>query len=143
MKVVIDANVIVSGLSGSVAAPRTLLARWSADDFEVISSHVLIDELMDVLHRPRVRRFLREPPEVLELFIATFRNRLTMVEPQRAIIASRDPDDDRVLEAAVAGDAQYIVTGDADFLALGSFEGITILTPAAFLGVIGPADVLP
>ena len=45
----------------------------------------------------------------------------------------RDPNDDFILECAVTGNADLIVTGDKDLLALGSFEGVAILTPREYL----------
>jgi uncharacterized protein len=50
----------------------------------------------------------------------------------------RDPDDDMVLECAVNAEAQFIVTGDNDILALGSFRGIRIVTPRTFLADSAP-----
>jgi len=61
---------------------------------------------------------------------------MTLVEPTHRIDASRDPDDNRVLEAAIAGEADYIVTGDRDLLELGSYEGIRIVTPAEFVALL-------
>jgi predicted nucleic acid-binding protein len=51
--------------------------------------------------------------------------------------ACRDPDDDKFLEVAMSGGADWIVTGDADLLALHPFEGIAIVTPADFLRLVG------
>ena len=45
----------------------------------------------------------------------------------------RDPDDDWVLATAVAGQAEAIVTGDGDLLALGKYQGVAILTPRQFI----------
>ena len=58
------------------------------------------------------------------------------MSPTREITVSRDPDDNRILEAAVAGAADYIVTGDQDLLVLGEFEGIAIVTPTRFLAIL-------
>jgi predicted nucleic acid-binding protein len=49
------------------------------------------------------------------------------------IVACRDPKDDKLLELAVCGQAEYIVTGDADLIALHPFQGVQILTPNTFL----------
>ena len=55
-----------------------------------------------------------------------------MIEVTEAIRACRDPKDNRILELAVDGNADFIVTGDADLLVLNSFRGVRILTPATF-----------
>ncbi len=65
-------------------------------------------------------RFLREEFEVLEDV------------PSLSAPVCRDPDDDRVLAAAMTGKCDCIVTGDKDLLELGKFLGIPILTPSAF-----------
>jgi predicted nucleic acid-binding protein len=53
-----------------------------------------------------------------------------------ALTVVSDDDDNRVLEAAIEGDADYIVSGDADLLDLGSFQGITIITPGEFAATV-------
>ena len=88
-------------------------------------------ELADVLGRPRIDRYvtIRERQEFLRLF-----NRMADRIPiTRVIQVCRDPKDDEVLELAVNGAAQLIITGNADLLALHPFRGIDILTPAAYL----------
>lgn len=72
-----------------------------------------------------VRRFQREVLASAQI-----------VEPHRRVHAARDPADDKFLEAAIAGDARYIITGDQDLLVLGSFEGVSIVTPAQFLELL-------
>ncbi len=63
---------------------------------------------------------------------------VTIIEP---IVACRDPTDDKFLELAVNGQADFIVSGDADLLVLNPFRGIPILSPATF--VQGAAKATP
>jgi predicted nucleic acid-binding protein len=56
-----------------------------------------------------------------------------IVDVQDSITACRDPKDDKFLELAVSGQADVIVTGDADLLTLHPFQGIEVLSPAAFV----------
>ena len=57
-----------------------------------------------------------------------------MVAPTQTLnVIAEDPDDDRVLECAVASGSDVIVTGDRDLLRRGSYEGIRIMTVAQFL----------
>ena len=62
------------------------------------------------------------------------------VTPQRRIMACRDPKDDIVLEVAVTGRADFIVTGDNDLLVLHPFEGIPIIGPAEFLKALESSE---
>ncbi len=62
---------------------------------------------------------------------------ICLVRPDRPIVASRDPKDDKFLEAAIAADASLIVTGDRDLLVLDPFRGIRIMTPGEFLRRFG------
>ena len=53
--------------------------------------------------------------------------------PRVTVAVCRDPDDNRILECALEAEAQVIVTGDTDLLRLSPYEGIAIVSPAAFL----------
>ena len=57
------------------------------------------------------------------------------VTPSRSVKVCRDPDDDMVIEAALAGMAEYIVTGDKDLLTLKEFESVRFITPRVFLAM--------
>jgi uncharacterized protein len=64
--------------------------------------------------------------------IALLRRRVTLVTPSQRIQRSRDPDDDKFLECAVAGAAEWIVTADRDLLSLGSVEGVPVVDVPTF-----------
>ena len=91
---------------------------------------------MDVLDRPRIcdRRHIAAADVQAVLTLLWLRGE--PVGLTRAITACRDPQDDKVLEIAVAGKADVIVTGDDDLLALHPFEGIPIVGPAEFLAML-------
>jgi hypothetical protein len=61
-------------------------------------------------------------------------------EPSLEIEACRDKDDNKLLAVALSGETDCLITGDADLLALDPFEGLPILTPAAFLGATAAAE---
>jgi uncharacterized protein len=63
-----------------------------------------------------------------------------LVEVRGVVTLCRDPDDDKLLEMIVAGDANCLVTGDQDLLVLHPFQGVPILTPAAFLEAVAASD---
>lgn len=77
----------------------------------------------------------------VQAFIEGIHNHALIVQPQRIFQAvNSDPDDDRVIECAVAADAEWIVSGDKHLLTLGSFNNIQIVTTAIALQILdGPA----
>jgi putative PIN family toxin of toxin-antitoxin system len=96
-----------------------------------------MEELEKVLARRHVRRRIQWSPNQLNVFLGSLRRRTAWLQPQRIIeVLTADPDDNRVLEAAVEGDADYIVTGDRDLLELGAFEGVSIVTPRDFVAIL-------
>ena len=73
-------------------------------------------------------------PSQVKVIIETFDDTFESVVPQKKVcVIKKDPTDDRILEAALAGNAQYIVSGDKHLLDLGTWRRIEILRPAEFL----------
>lgn len=95
---------------------------------ELICSAELLDEYLSVLSRPKFEQYLSAARRAeIE---AAMQAAIAFVVPVEAIDVSRDADDNKVLEAAVSGNAELIVSGDRDLLALHPFRGIPILSPA-------------
>lgn len=136
MRVVIDTNVIVSGLMRTSGPPAEALNAARERVFSWIISPHLIGEAQGVLSRPHIRRHVTLSDEGMAEFLAEISDVAILAEPTARIDVSRDVNDNRVLEAAVAGEADYIVTGDRDLLELGSHAGIQIVTPAAFVKLL-------
>jgi hypothetical protein len=133
MKAVLDTNVIVSSFIAPSSPPAQIIVGWHAGRFEIVTAHALLGELEEVAQRPETNRFFRRPPEWVANLRRRIRDTATVVVPELVQIVDADPDDDLVLGTASAGSADYIVTGDKHLLALGSFRGIPIVTPAQFL----------
>ncbi len=134
MRVVLDANVLVSGLLFRGGPPARLLAAWRLGAFELLVSDCLIDELSRTLVRLAARH--QHKPAVLNDFLDTLRLRCALIplDPAALVQASasglRDPDDLPILAMLIGSGADFLVTGDKDLLAL---EGAhPILSPAAF-----------
>lgn len=129
MRGVIDNSVLVSAaIVGGI--PRRALDLLFERGTIIVSVDVL-EELNDTLDRtkfdrysphPQRRSFIRELIEIAEL--------VRITEPIRAC---RDPNDDKFLELAVSGDADYLITGDSDLLVLNPFRGVEIVTPRDFV----------
>jgi len=137
MIVVLDTNVIVSSLLSAHGSPAKIIGVWEDGQFEVAISPPLLEELERVLRYPRVQRYYKDPRATLDVFLNRLRRVAMVVEPQAALeVIEEDPADDRVLECAVAGRADCIVTGDAHLLSLKEYEGIVILKPADFVAFL-------
>ena len=93
----------------------------------------LLDELIDVAGRRRLRNKYGLTDEGVGTALQAILLFGEEVVPSRRIAACRDPKDDMVLEAAVAGRADAIVSTDEDLIVLSPFEGIPVLGPAEFL----------
>jgi len=134
MVIVLDTNVIVSGLLSPSGPPAEIINHWETDRFEVVTSSPLLNELERVLHYPRVQRYLKRSPDEVAAFVNRFSRVTTVVEPQLTLeVIKEDPDDNRVLESAADGRASYIVSGDEHLLDLKKYNEIVILKPAEFL----------
>jgi putative PIN family toxin of toxin-antitoxin system len=136
MRAVVDTNVLVSAVLNRGNPYRIYLA-WLRRRFELVMSPPLLDELESVLGRRRVRRRIQWSSDRFNRFFRVLRRRAVWVEPQNVIdLLTSDPDDNRVLEAAVEGGADYIVTGDRGLLELRVHKETRIVTPRDFLGIL-------
>lgn len=136
MRVLVDTNVFVSALLTFTGPPARTIDLWGEGAYELVTSDRLLAELDATLSRPKIRRRAAYEARRGDALLARLAAAATFVTPTRRITASRDPDDNAVLEAAAAGNADYIVTGDQDLLTLGAHRGIVILTPAAFASLL-------
>ena len=121
---VFDTNAIVSALPFNDSVPDTAFSK-ALTEGTILASISLVEELRDVLARPRFDAYVSYPERIA--FLQAFVAETELVTVNEAIQVCRDPKDDRVLEAAVNGQAEFIVTGDSDLLVHNPFRGIAIL----------------
>jgi putative PIN family toxin of toxin-antitoxin system len=129
--VVPDTNVLVSAIVFG-GPPRRLVELAAEGHVQLILSSPLIEELREVLRR----KFGFSDAAVYQAE-ALLRRISTVVQPEREVaIISEDPEDNRVLEAAHAGDADVIVSGDRHLLSLERFGATAITNPRDLLNMI-------
>ncbi|MPZ36390.1 MAG: putative toxin-antitoxin system toxin component, PIN family [Rhodospirillales bacterium] len=133
MRVVIDTNVLVSGLLWH-GAPHALIEQAREGRFTIVSSSRLLDELAEVVGRRKFRSILLRSKADPQRMLRELRRLTEVVEaPSLTLPVSRDSDDDAVLAVATTAGADLIVSGDDDLLTLVSYNGIPIVDPAAAL----------
>jgi len=129
-RIVFDANVVVSAFLFPDSAPGRLIFA-SRNEIVPLLSAALVSELISVLERPKLDRYVgRERRTAL---LVAYVSRAVLIHVDVQIKACRDPRDDHILELAVSGKADAIVTGDLDLLELSPFHGIPIVRPSDYL----------
>lgn len=130
VKVVLDTNILISAL-GFGGKPREILQLVLEKKLQAISSPILLAEFEDVISK----KFPKLAPH-LEKINRQLKKYIILVKPKITVNLVRDDPDNRVLEAALEGNCEYIITGDTDLLQLKIFKNISILKPADFLSNI-------
>ena len=132
VKVVLDTNIFVSALVFG-GKPEKVYRLVLKRKIITYISLPIITEIIEVLTKKF--NFNQIKLQQIERKIKKF---FIVVNPSKVIDKVRDPDDNRVLEAAVEGNCDFIITGDKDLLDLGKFKKIKILTAEEFLLAIQP-----
>jgi putative PIN family toxin of toxin-antitoxin system len=137
--VLLDTNIWVSAFINPHGFPARLKNAWVARQFDVVVSIPLLEEIADVLSRPRIQTKYSLSSEEIEQFLRLLQERAIHVIPTGELHLCRDPDDDLILETAVLGKAQYAVSrdddlkGDDDLVAEMRSRGVEVLTVQHFL----------
>ncbi len=105
-----------------------------AGDLVLVMSGPLLAELRRVLAYPKLAKAIPDGSRLADLVEMSS----VVVEPSGSFAVVEDESDNRVLEAAITGSVDYIVSGDGHLLTLGSFQGIPVLTPAEFVETVLP-----
>ena len=131
MNVVFDTNIYVSGFTRPSGRANLALARIATEIDTLFVSQPIIDELLRVL----ADKFSRNADELARVSSWITRNSKTVAPPESLHILADEPDN-RILECAIATDADLIVTGDRAMLALANIENTRIVSLAAYLETV-------
>ena len=135
MRVVLDTNVLISGLLFPGGPPLRLLDAWRGGAFDLVLSDFVIDEMTRVWGHLAPR--LKQTPADLSDFLDMLYLRGELVQLDQAMLAGaaatalRDPNDVPILATLLSSRADWLVTGDNDLLALA--DSYPILSPASFV----------
>lgn len=130
LRVVLDTNVLVSGIAYPDSNPGKILAAWRRGSVTVFLSHHIVDELARAL--PRMNHRLNWPPQKFVEEVELLALQARIVEPaDLPDTAVRDPGDVPVLGTLLASKADYLITGDDDLLSLAE-RYPAIISPADF-----------
>lgn len=133
VRVVLDTNILVSGLLWD-GGPRRILLSARNGAIELFISPPLVDELRDVLARPKFAVRLAAAATSVVTLVNGLLALATLVQPTEIPpTVELDPDDDAVLACAIAASAVFIVSGDDHLLSLGTFRGIRIVKATELL----------
>jgi len=137
MEAVLDTNVAVSAAINPKGPPAEIIKAWRARSFTWVTSPPLLQELESTLRSPRLKRYVAwSDDELLEFLALVWAVARLVIPTSRSDVIRLDPADNRVLEAALEGQADYVVTGDRHLLDLGRHGGIAIVAPARFVAII-------
>jgi len=128
MRVVFDTNIFISALAVSGSQGEKAILKIIEGDDTLLLSKAIIDEVLSVLSA----KFSRDR-EALSHVAIVLSELGELISPTRRISILRDEPDNRILECAVSGNADLIVTGDKDMLKLKSFEKVNIVSLKKYL----------
>ena len=133
LRAVLDTQVIPRG---AVAKGASLTAKiydaWRENRFVLLTSEAIVTEINEVLHRPKLQTKLNITPFEAKAIVKIIRRDAEFIEVVTSIKQCRDPKDDKFLECAVNGKADYLVSADKDLLTLESIQQIPIVDIPTF-----------
>ena len=131
IRIVLDTNILISAIAYG-GKPLQILSLVIENQIIATTSPILLAELREILSK----KFLTLSSADLELALHQISEKFITINPKIALKIVKDDDDNRVLEAAVEGRCEYIITGDKELLELGTFKNIKIVTADQFLNTL-------
>jgi len=135
--VVVDANVFVSAVLSPAGTPAQVLNAWRDGRFVLVLSTAILAEIYRVLHSPKIAMRHQWSEAQIRTFVDALASQAVLTSGDLILtVITDDPADNRYLACAVEGAGDFLVSGDQLLLNLGAYQGITILTPRAFLDIL-------
>ena len=132
MRAILDTNIFLSGIHWSGASNK-VLREWFIGSFVSVSSPQINQELFIQLRDFKIQMEIEE----IEWWEDIVLEKSILVIPKRKVnVVKDDPDDNKFIEAALEGKANYIITQDRHLLNIKGFEGIKMVTPKEFLRIL-------
>lgn len=139
IRVVIDTNVFISATFLPHSKPARIIDGIRAGEIAWVTSAEILEEITRVLLSPRVQKRHGLTAQQITKVLAGLIQGAEITRGTLRVNASRDPEDNKFLACAVEGRADYLVSGDKDLTDLKSYQDIPIVSPAAFLEIMGRA----
>jgi hypothetical protein len=137
VRIVLDTNVLISSLIETRGPSATLINSWRDNTFTLITSQARLAEMRAVLARPRIQKWIT--PDEASKLLSSLPEQAELVEPGPAVSMSSDEADNVIIATAIAGSADFLVTGDKrHLLNLREVAGIPIITPREALNLLPP-----
>jgi uncharacterized protein len=140
LRLVIDTNILISGLMSLNSLPQQVFDYATSQAILLMSDEVQ-SEIENVISRPKLQKYITL--ERRTKFLSELSQQVERVTINQQTRACRDPKDDKFLDLAVCGEANYIITGDTDLLDLHPFQNISIIKAANFLTAVKIVNSLP
>jgi putative PIN family toxin of toxin-antitoxin system len=131
VRVVLDTNILVSGIFWG-GIPNKILESWVSEKFELLLSEDILKEYERVLFK--ISKGKKD--QLVNHWLLFIAENSLIVNVKKRFKLSIDPDDDKFIECAVAGNAKYIVSGDSHLLDLKNVMNIEILLASDFVNIL-------
>ncbi len=132
-RIVIDTNVFISALLNPNGTPRKVI-NLAVSQFSILQSEVTYQELETRLSKKKFDKYLSKEDRVT--FLTFLRQKSLLIDITHQTTICSDLDDNKFLELAVSGMANYLITGDNELLILENYQEISIITPIHFLSLV-------
>ncbi len=137
IRAVLDTNVLIAAvINAKSSVTQEIYQKFLILHFTLIISPEVLEEIEDLINRKRIAERHKLTAREREVVMSEIASLSYIVPGTTQVEIVRDPDDDKIIAAAVEGNADYIVSRDKDLLDLKQYQGIKIITPEKFMGIL-------